>query len=476
MIIQRGRIEEHFLIYILVFGCCLVFLTPPIQSPDEDSHFKKSYLLSKFVFFPVEIDGNIGNYFPEAVINFIDKKTYMKGNVNSKQSYSDYYLDSNLPVNYSKTVFNTFSTSRVFPLVYFPQSIGMLLGRIVNCLSIGRNINRYTPANMIYWGRLFNLLFFSIVVYYAIKICPVVKIPIALLASMPMTVHLAASLSYDALLIAFSFMVFASTMHLLLAENMSNFEIKKYKYIIFFSGIVLVFVKQLYLLTTCLVFVIPTDRFRSKKRKYLEIFLFYFVVCLLYVIYNAILQKLKLIDSPYSYSSQLVKRQLFFVINNPMGFLKILVNTTIKSRDFLFVSFFGNLGWLDTNFPYSFLQIIMVSMVGFSIFDDSNNQKWNIVLISACIIVSLVFLINLSQYLFWTPFVNGGEIGSVFVSGVQGRYYIPLAPMFFAILPKIKIGERIDSFIKKSSKKFAQVLMLVMFMQNIITILLRYWV
>ena len=40
--------EQRVYVYIaLIVGILFVFLTPPFQSPDEDSHFKRSYQIAK---------------------------------------------------------------------------------------------------------------------------------------------------------------------------------------------------------------------------------------------------------------------------------------------------------------------------------------------------------------------------------------------------------------------------------------------
>ena len=59
-----------------------VFLIPPFQSPDEDSHFKRSYQISKGNFYPIEKNHEMGNYFPEEMLLYI----FSTNNVSPKSS------------------------------------------------------------------------------------------------------------------------------------------------------------------------------------------------------------------------------------------------------------------------------------------------------------------------------------------------------------------------------------------------------
>lgn len=45
------RINKLFLKLMFIFGIVFVFVIPPFQMADEDSHFKKAYLVSNLNFF-----------------------------------------------------------------------------------------------------------------------------------------------------------------------------------------------------------------------------------------------------------------------------------------------------------------------------------------------------------------------------------------------------------------------------------------
>ena len=58
----------------------------------------------------------------------------------------------------------------------------------------------------LYFARFFNLLFYSLIISISIKIKPILKKTIAQIGLMPMALFQAATVSYDPLLIALSFL------------------------------------------------------------------------------------------------------------------------------------------------------------------------------------------------------------------------------------------------------------------------------
>lgn len=59
MNINKIKIENLFLIVSILIGMLLIFIVPQFQSPDEDSHFLKSYLISEGKFYPKQYGDKI---------------------------------------------------------------------------------------------------------------------------------------------------------------------------------------------------------------------------------------------------------------------------------------------------------------------------------------------------------------------------------------------------------------------------------
>ena len=118
--------------------------------------------------------------------------------------------------------------------------------------------------------------------------------------------------------------------------------------------------------------------------------------------------------------------QLHFILGNVAGYGKILFNTFfIVKRNFYFQRFVGVLGWLDNPIPSSliksFLCILLVNAL------LTGNRKFRLSLRDKMILlvtfIAGLLAVETAIYLTWTP------VGGSIVEGVQGRYFIPLAPM-----------------------------------------------
>lgn len=62
---EKKSVQKKYMVLALIFGMLFVFLTPPLQSPDEDSHLKKAYVMAEGQFVPDVLDGHEGFYLPK---------------------------------------------------------------------------------------------------------------------------------------------------------------------------------------------------------------------------------------------------------------------------------------------------------------------------------------------------------------------------------------------------------------------------
>ena len=149
--------EKFFIYCALIFGILLITIIPPFQSPDEDSHFKKAYVVSKGQFFPTSRDGVVGYEIPADMIEYINGKLEYMGNRDKKYSYSEEVLDDKLPKDYSNVVFHNFSTAETTPIVYAAPATGILFGKITTKIIGMDNISVVT---MLHFARFFSLLLY----------------------------------------------------------------------------------------------------------------------------------------------------------------------------------------------------------------------------------------------------------------------------------------------------------------------------
>jgi hypothetical protein len=103
----------------VLIGSLLVFLTPPLTVPDENTHFVNAYAVSKGNFFADVENGQIGIQMPQVYVDFINGyRTKFTGKLEEKQTFTQYYYDSWLPKDMGKSTFFATSLRNINPIGY----------------------------------------------------------------------------------------------------------------------------------------------------------------------------------------------------------------------------------------------------------------------------------------------------------------------------------------------------------------------
>ncbi|SEU15380.1 DUF2142 domain-containing protein [Paenibacillus sp. NFR01] len=469
-------IEKRFITLGLIFGLLFIFLIPPLQAPDEDSHFKKSFLVSSLHPFPiVNAEGKIGNYIPEALMNFENKLRPMMGNMDVKYSYKDQYFDSHLRVQRGQSLFTEYSTSQSNPILFLPQAAGMLFVKATLENPIFTNDN-ISPINYVYGGRIFNLAFFLTCCYYAIKNIPFFKNGLFLLCLMPMTMILASSLSYDAIIIGTIFLYLSFVLKLIYSDDVKSISKKNLYALIVFSVLLIQF-KQVYFPLLLLVLLIPLSKFRDKKQKYTWISIIVSSGVLAYLLWTGLM---KLILRGSVVADTNAGEQIHFILTSPFSYVHILLHTFKTGLLFYLNSFIGNLGWLDTNFPVVFIVVYFVLLLAAFLFNDHPGKvriKGRDKGLFAILGILVVVLIESALYITWTSIPEIGGVGNPVVSGVQGRYFIPVSLVFFLLLAinSVNLNQRFTK-IKDGLNMVIPKFAIFSLAFTIVILFLRYWV
>jgi len=465
---HKNSIEGFYTKILLFFGMLYIFIVPPFQMADEDSHFKKAYLVSNFELLPKVIDGQYGNFLPTSIIEFENDHRYMIGDISTKYNYSKLYYNFAIPKDYSEKEFVTYHTSKTHPLLYIPQAAGIIAFKILFFF----NESFITPGTILYAGRIGNLLFYSICFYWALKLMPFYKRVTVLIGLMPMTLGLASSLSYDAMVIGISLLLVAYILRL--AYTADSIRLKDIIVLCIFS-ITLIEMKMVYFPLLGMYFLIPKTKFESTKA-YIKNFAFIISSGILGHIVWSLISSFGLAAA--GDSANYISDQVKFILNNPFSYLGIVFHSTIANFKFYAISFVGNLGWLDTNFPYIFIIAYLLLLLVTSLY-DSNAIKISTInkVIILFVFVSVVLLIETSLYLIWTAIPTIGGIGHPIILGVQGRYFIPCALLFLMLLSNTSLigkkwGLKTSALLDSSIPTFATFSCTLM----MLILLLRYWV
>lgn len=469
---NTSSVEKKFVYLAIIFGMIIMVLTPPFQAPDENNHFKKAYVISKGNMFPEEQEGKAGFYLPEKMVQYIEEQNSKAGNLEEKYEFKDIYMMERLPAGYDNMKFYNFSTASQNPLGHCVQAMGIIIGQaFAHILAV----DDPSVVYQLYFARFFNLLFYVAVIAISIRLTPILKKTFATIALMPMALFQAATVSYDPVLIALAFLATSLIFNIAFNEEVRQMELK---HLILLGGIAYVFyaVKIVYLPLLFLLLIVPKEKWGDKKEilKKLGVIVMTFVI--IFLIFIVLTPRLELIKDN---SSVLAHEQMLYVIRHPINYLITFFYTLIHTRQFLIATTIGTFGLIDTNLYCVFLgaYLFILTLIGISeisLNDRRINLRKRLVIFVS--VSAPIFGCFLAMYIYWTSTGEGFGVGASEITGVQGRYFIPVMPAIFLFFTN-QILQRNDK-IKKRMKLLvdnSELVVIVMLCMSAIALLLRFW-
>lgn len=414
---EKIRPETSFAVIAFVFGTLFLLANPPFQAPDEVPHFYRAYQISQGQFIGEKNLDKSGGELPQAVINIASLYFTLHCDlIKSKIALQKLDLSYHIITNKKPSEFADFRNTVIYaPFLYFPQAIGITVGKVI------------TPHVIwfVYLARFFNLACSVLLIYFAIKIIPILKWEVFLLGLMPMTLYELSSLSADGLTISLSIFTTALFLYYSLVR-------KSIKYVDLFAilvvSVLLCLAKQAYFPLVLLYFIIPHQKIGSWL-KYLFIFSIILVLILLSIgCWSMMIKDIFMLGTPVQGINPY--KQVAFIFSHPFAFAIIVIKTYFNKAFFFTGSFVGLLSWLDLRLP-SFLIVSYLSLLLLNpLFSETDEvgllarQRTLFIFLFA----SNVFVISLMLYLTWN------QVGATLIDGIQGRYFIPIALLLFSSL------------------------------------------
>lgn len=471
MIFDKWKPQRIFLVLGLVVGVLLTVITPPMGTPDESSHFINAYSISRGDIFPEVVDGNIGRYVSQGVLDFRNVNSgKLDGKLEEKYTFTEFYYNSWLLGAPTNDVFYGMAQAIISPLGYAFSAFGMAVGSFLL-----KGIDQYAlPYNLLLFGRFFNLAFYIICTFFAIKTTPYFKNTMTILGLMPMSIYLGASINYDAIVIPICMLLFAIILKILCSDE--GYIISKKDIIVVFASIFLLLGIKLAYAPFLLIFLaIPIKKFGTKKR-YIILITSTIAIAIIAMIPTLIINGIASdYISPYA---PYVSDQKEYVMSHLLELPHILFNTLQLFDVFYIASFFGKLGQLDINFPLPIIALFYIALGYVTLVDACNakNVNWKARVFSLGAGVICILGIFFAMYLNWTSFPGIGGIGVDYVTGVQGRYFIPMflflcIPFFNSLLEKVKFKGKI----LVCSEMTMQVTVVICSILTIFTVYSRFW-
>lgn len=423
IVARRKNLELHkvFAIIAMIIGLVYMIAITPLSAPDEQVHYRSSYILSNYILFKDNKNTAQKEHF--------DFK-YFESHKNVSESYHR-FSDSFFIDEPNKKVIIADNESLGYPLERLPQTLGLSLGRILGLNYLG----------IFYLGRFFNLFFYVLIMTLAIRKIPFFKTMIFIVGVLPMSIQQAASFSTDSFINSMAIFLIANFVFSITERK--NIMSKREMLTILIVSALLAPAKVIYIFIVFMAFLIPKERFRQKRNH------FAFIIALFIIsgVFILFVKGIALINIAGNPGSDTWSGERFYCINDiildPIGIFKIYVDTISLKWEYFIGTAIGELLsgltlHLSKFIIYCFALLLMISALRekYDNYVFTINKRFVLLIISIIIII----LILTAMLLGWTPY------SSNIILGVQGRYFIPIIPLIMMALRNdlIVINKKID--------------------------------
>lgn len=451
------KLEKYVAIFMFIMGLVMMNLVPTWQTPDERAHLGmigneigKDDTFADKIYEDIPLKaGPVAQHFEEKV----DRELFFQSLTESPE----YSRKEMLPEGIRLTVVR-----------HLPATIGVLIGIILGLPS--------------YWvlllGEFFALLFYVSVCYKALQIMPLKREVFAIVMLMPMAMHQAGSLNYDAVVLPMIFLMIAYVFKMKYQEKIELFDFVK----LTGAWLLISFIKMPYTFLILLVFILPADKIHVRLGKItvdgVLIKKVKIPVCIVGVIVCGL--------AIYFLRNVFYIEMILTLVSEWKRSLYLFYQTGVTHTREMIISTVGNFGWLDTPIRYDFAIMVFVMIAGFALVNSDPKETklmtWDRVVIWGAAIILCIFtttaMVNhtIMTILYGSEWAEGTyEIRTAlyqipFIGGIQGRYFLPFVSLFFIPIPQVK---RLD---KRVVWSIVAVFEIVMFIYIIHKLLERYWI
>lgn len=439
-------LETVFLIAALLFGAIYLYVLPPLSAPDEACHYITAYRLSNRLmglpatdqegkvlireedWFAEDSGGDYQVYVREdgslAAEDESADAAKVLGQILTEETYRLIHEKGTAaaaPSGENSTALSVHLPVATTPFAHVMPALGITLARILGLNSLG----------LLYLGRLMNLIFYAVAAWLAMRRLPFGKEVLFGVALLPMSIHLSASFSYDAFIMAGMFYFTACCLDLAYrAERVRPADVLALTLVMAAVGPC----KMVYAVLTGLCLLIPVRKFGGRGKWLLS------AVCVLgaWGIAMALVNGQTVAAYATGTDTYIIWAEesgysLSLLLHRPLKTMAMFYQTFLWQLEHYHLTTIGAyLGNVDVvlDVPYAVVLFFTCGLLGLAfrkpgepLILTGGRRVW-IWLVCLALVIALLF----SMLLAWTP------VGSKVICGVQGRYFLPFLPVLLMTL------------------------------------------
>jgi uncharacterized membrane protein len=414
--------HRFFLCFSLVGGAALAIVQPPFGVADETAHFLRAYDISTGHPWPEIRPEGAGSELPRSLVALEAALPAGPGRKADLRSIGAAFARRLAPSERAFVDFRGAAWSSFVP--YLPQAVAIAVGRFWGA----------GPLALFYLARFANLLVCSALTARALRFFPSGRWLMTMIALTPMASSLRSSVSPDAALLAVAF-AFTGLVAAAAFDRERAVGTAAASAMIGAAG-GLALTKLPYAPLLVLVLAIPAERLATLgRRRFLAAYSTVSLTALL--ISLAGWQRTALPLRPDVAVDR--AQQAHALLADPLGAARVIARDALVHAPRYVAQMIGwRLGWLDTPLPLVVVVAVLAVLVMLVAFDARSaslpQASQRLLLLAAVGASSLLILI--SQYVVWTP------AGAATLEGVQGRYFLPLAPAAALLLQTRRLAGR----------------------------------
>jgi uncharacterized membrane protein len=426
------RPQLIFVVCAVVFGLSLVALTAPFQAPDEPQHFLRAYQISEGGVFPTYRHDRGGGELPASLSEVTRRFASIRFTYKAKTSLEKIREASRIPLKPRERQFTRLVTAIYSPVAYIPQATAFWIGRKFEL----------PPLALMYMGRIANLFAWVAFGYAALRLAPTCRRPLLLLLLMPMSLFQAASLSADAttngLAVLFAAMVLRgmvgspgreSSCDASAVPRYSSWGLLSWVAAFAIVTAALSLTKFAYFPLLAFLLLIPPARAGGTKNYVLSLGVIAGVNLAVLLAWGS--QSHGLNTALRDDADVSARRQVQYLRAHPAALITVPASTFLRDGWRVFRSFVGRLGSMDTPMSVFFILGYVAAIVLACGLQSDRPSLPPPLILAAVILIPVVLsvaCITLLNYIYWAP------VGSRFIEGMQGRYFLPFAPAIVILI------------------------------------------
>lgn len=407
---RRWKPENLFALLFVPLSLGMMIALPIFRAPDEPAHLQRIWQISIGEWLPNEENQGV----------FYEPENFLQGaRDETKTTLYNVFGNRNSDMSMDALVVSGVAANTGFYPVnnYFPQALGMAFARLFT-------LNRMA---IFYAARLFAWLVTFALFYYAVRRAPAGKYMIIALSLLPMMLQEAASASADGMTCAANAAYLALIASLIAQPR--RISLREGALLFVLMGMVGTF-KMLYCPMALLCLFIPAQCFGGKRRKGAVLgamLAAVFAFALLWVLFcNRSYVSAEAAEGGHILS------QLGWMLRNPLGFLEVLGRTLLTQFGTYVEWFVGtSLSWMNVQLPALLFWLLLGGLCMTAAQDGGMGRRMLGARRGALALAGLsTAIIFIALYVWQTPYAGDTIIG------VQGRYFLPIAPAVYMALRK----------------------------------------